>query len=244
MNTATGQIYRSFSTTYEYNRAGQLVQANLLEETTGNSGTIRYRYGSNGNLAASATYADGKVLREETYDAEGRLVQSQLNVSPAVVDTYQYDGQGRKVEYTQYKGEILWASVDNSYDDLSRLVRQDSLYRGRRFTLSYVYSPDGSEAERIMTVSGVEGIARHLLRFNAAGKLTAIVYREAPTGEVLIESFLYNASGALTERIIHTEGVNFNKETHQYDAYGNKTLFLREGPGAVQKTVYEYSPCL
>lgn len=240
---ATGQINSSSSTTYEYNRAGQLVQANLLNETTGNGNTTRYRYGSNGNLAASATYADGKVGREETYDADGRLVKSQLNISPAVVDTYEYDGQGRKVKYTQYKGDILWKLVTNSYDDLSRLVRQDSLHRGQSFTTTYAYSPDGSEAERIFKAHFAEGFAKHLLRFNAAGKITAIVSPDTGTGEFLIESFRYNASGALTERIIHTEGVTFNKETHQYDAYGNKTLFLREGPMAVHKTVYEYSPC-
>lgn len=103
----------SGSTTYCYNRFGQLVRK--LQRTMGKNFSLQWQYAANGRLQ-SMTYPDGTVL-DYVYDAQGRMIEMAVTPERQLRQKVAYD-----VLYQPWGAPARWRSMPDR-----TLVRSQNL---------------------------------------------------------------------------------------------------------------------
>ena len=218
-----------------------------MESVTDRFGlTLSYTYDANGNRRTLQDPA-GAITRY-TYDALNRLTAVATGTGVAIYDYY-LDSRRKKVSYPNASFETV------TYDAAARVQsvenRQSATAVLSRF--DYLYDKNGNRTQQVETRGNPAVAETTTYSYDAADRLTAVVYPEKRTvytldgvGDRLTERATSTAGGALTDltstyNTRHqlttiVDGLNAsNSVAYTYDANGNQLTRTPEDPDALSE---------
>ena len=124
LKTIHHQDFSSLSTTYEYNRKGQLIK-----EIESDEDYTLFKYNGKGQLVEETVYAGEDILLKITYDynKRGDLIESAEYDSDgrkAVVEILTYNELGLKTSITEFEGEQLIQERYFVYNGANQLIEE------------------------------------------------------------------------------------------------------------------------
>ncbi|MCA4135320.1 DUF6531 domain-containing protein [Arthrobacter sp. M4] len=245
-------------TTYKYDNAGRLLNADL---PLSNDGDVTYTYDANGNRASmqdfngTTTYAYDSLDRLTTvtragrtftlaYDAASRLTS--LTSPDGAVTGYTYDADGRVTQvrngatvvanytYDADGNTLTVTRADGSqatrtYNNLGQLTRiTDATSAATLLDESYAYDTAGNP----VSISRPDGTA-DTFTYDTLDRLTKACYTTTCASSTEILEWSYDHAGNIL-----TDTRNGQTTTHTYNTKGQRTQST--GPGGTTNYTYDY----
>jgi RHS repeat-associated protein len=247
------------------------ITATAVQLPTGERYTTSTTYDANGNKETETSRRG--VTRKNTHDELNRLTKAEIvSVGEAdggptgVIAEYGYDHVGNKL----WERDVAGLQTDFAYDGLYRVKRKElpeASPAGGRYAEGYVHDKVGNrrfvtDANNHTTELRYDGLNRITTAIDALGQTTTIAYDDPEGSHVqkseehdptrgLRTTFLYDALGRETQRLVHLEGVGGDKQqivtvtehlpgtndSVVTDARGVKTRVMRDGLDRVAETV-------
>ncbi|MEY3442030.1 MAG: hypothetical protein RLZZ519_311, partial [Bacteroidota bacterium] len=187
--------------TYDYNPAGQLLEAIRFQNITGElSLQTSYTYAPEGHVLKERVFvaADrSEIIRNYTWekDANGKFTKATItDKAGKAVATVEVlpDGSVATTETSVGNGKTIRSTVDAQ----QRLLKMENGVSGQ--TEAYAYYPDGSVKE--LSITGPKGVA--LVKYENKLDDKGRVVMQTETGKSSQRSayFTYNEKGQLTDR--------------------------------------------
>lgn len=211
---------------YQYNSKGDITKETTYS-SRGKESTIKFKYGTNGQLSTVITYdKSGKLYTKVKYEYEGEnrtksYLYSSDNELVKWAD-FEYDNHGNKISmYDHHSQALLDESFEYEYDDDDNLIKESKFYR------------DGSVAEWTeYTYSEVED--------GLTLKLEVKYDKDGNAGDY--KEYYYDSDDRLVITVPHTsfEGSDFIME-YEYDEYGNELRVYAYREGEEPRLDFEYT---
>jgi YD repeat-containing protein len=225
-----------WSRTWEYDRAGNLIESSHYDSRGVQQNTLRYKYDSGGREIESVEYdGNGALVRRTVfvYDDNGRLsnecvylaegsqvIQRSATITPdgkRIVETRSESGARSSVEVWDTDDKPLEVTVYNEDGSLKDKFVYFYTAAGKRIR-TVRYAPRDTTAEGFDDVPVVETI----YTYDAAGRIIETLHLRggSPGAQTL---YKYDADGNKIEEIKHEAGQVSHVETYdrEFDHEGN-----------------------
>src|SRR5579875_3710623 len=209
----------NYTATYQYNAAGQLVEA------SDPFSTYTYTYDADGHLTSvsnAGTPGVPSVTLSYAYDAFGD--RTSMSDSLGGVVSYSYDGDLRLSSLglsTGGSNPTLEAQVTFAYDNASRLTGLTQSSPGGislNASLSYDNADELTNIQVPNPLTSMTYLANYTYGYDAGGQLTS--YQDNNNS---VLTYSYDANGELTGASGTLNGSNYSV-SYSYDLNGNRTM--------------------
>lgn len=149
-----GEEVQRVDYTYEDGFISQMVITRVTKNGADESRCYQYHRDRNGKLLRSELFdAEGKLLQEQdfTYDAAGRCIQrleEHFTTQSTMLRKYTYNNSGYLAEYERWFNDYCTVHYAFSYDQQGRPVKRDLLQHGNlKSSVNYNYDDNGNLVE-------------------------------------------------------------------------------------------------
>ncbi len=213
-----------------------IIKQNVKSQTNWDYNFIKDKPSSKGNKTSYTRYnSRGDIVEFVTYKLRDTLTY----------ETYEYNTEGYRVDYTKHKGgkkNISYRKISD-YDDYGNVILEQGFDGSEKFKNTYEYNDEGKLGEinyyvdnqsnekrvfeqddnitNVTVYNSTDEITSYmLLKYDGNGNLIEEIQYDANKNPLESRIFVYNNESKVVSEVKYREGNFFYKLTYLYDSTG------------------------